>query len=154
MEILGLRRHSSKEHPAVNEMYGPDDRHELLSRSDHVVLACPLTEETHGMIVDKELSSMDDYTILVNVARGEIVDQDALVNRLQTGYIGGAALDVAATEPLPQNSPLWDMSNVIVTPHMPGGRKARYAFPAATEWRYTRLPVWESVVIPRSPVRW
>jgi phosphoglycerate dehydrogenase-like enzyme len=61
---------------------------------------------------------------LVNVSRGEVVDQRALVEQLRTGYIGGAALDVAETEPLPRDSPLWDLSNVVLTPHMAGGSPA------------------------------
>lgn len=121
MDVLGVRRRPSREHPAVDETYGPDERHEVLGRSDYVVLACPLTEETRSMIGDAELSSMGDDAVLVNVARGEVIDQDALVEQLRTGYLGGAALDVAAVEPLPQSSPLWDMSNVVVTPHMAGG---------------------------------
>lgn len=121
MDVLGLRRHPSKAHPAVDEMFGPDERHELLGRSDYVVLVCPLTEKTRGLIGREELSSMHNDAILVNVSRGEVVDQDALLEQLQTGYIGGAALDVAESEPLSRNSPMWDMSNVVITPHMAGG---------------------------------
>lgn len=121
MDVLGVRRKSSKNHKNVDEMFDPDNRHELLGRSDYVVLACPLTEKTRGLIGKKEISSMKSDAVLVNVARGEIVDQDSLIEQLQTGYLGGAALDVTETEPLPQNSPLWDMSNVIITPHMAGG---------------------------------
>jgi len=124
MTVLGMRQHPSKGHPAVDEMFGHEDRHELLGRSDYLVIACSLTEETRGLIGRKELSSLSNDDILVNVARGEVVDQDALVDILQTGYIGGAALDVAETEPLPPDSPLWTMSNVIVTPHMAGGSPA------------------------------
>lgn len=124
MEVLGLRRHPSKAHPAVDEMFGPEERHELLGRSDYLVLACNLTEETRGMIGAEELSSLPDDAVLVNVARGAVVDQDALVEQLRTGYLGGAALDVAEIEPLPRQSPLWDMSNVILTPHMAGGSPA------------------------------
>lgn len=121
METLGLRRHPSIGHPAVDETFGPENLHELLGRSDYVVLACPLTEETRGLIGAAELSSMRSDAILVNVARGDIVDEAALTTALQTGYLGGAALDVAETEPLPQDSPLWEMSNVLLTPHMAGG---------------------------------
>lgn len=120
MDIIGLRRHPSRKHPAVDKMVGPERRHELLANSDYVVIACPLTDETRGLIGAKELSSMDTDSVLVNIARGEVVDQEALITQLQTGYIGGAALDVADTEPLPQDSPLWDMSNVVITPHMAG----------------------------------
>jgi phosphoglycerate dehydrogenase-like enzyme len=124
MEILGLRQHPSKKHSSVDEMFGPTERHELLSRSDYVVLACPLTEETRGLIGKDEFSSMYNEAILINVSRGEVVDQRVLINKLQTGYIGGAALDVAETEPLPPSSPLWGMSNVIISPHIAGGSPA------------------------------
>jgi phosphoglycerate dehydrogenase-like enzyme len=124
MDVLGLRRNPSEGHPAVDEMYGPDQLHEVLGRSDYIVLACPLTNETKGLIGSEELSSISKDAVLVNVARGEIIDQRSLVAALQTGYIGGAALDVAETEPLPRDSPLWEMSNVFLTPHMAGGSPA------------------------------
>jgi phosphoglycerate dehydrogenase-like enzyme len=124
MDILGLRRNPSEAHPAVDEMFGPDQLHEVLGRSDYVVLACPLTDETKGLIGSEELSSLSGDAVLINVARGEIIDQQSLVAALQTGYIGGAALDVAETEPLPRDSPLWEMPNVFLTPHMAGGSPA------------------------------
>ncbi|MFW5896034.1 MAG: NAD(P)-dependent oxidoreductase, partial [archaeon] len=87
---------------------------------DYLVLACPLNEETRGMIGRWEFRMMKNDAVLINIARGGVVDQDALVRALQQHSIGGAALDVFETEPLPQDSPLWDLSNVIVTPHMAG----------------------------------
>lgn len=121
MSVLGLRKHPSKAHPEVDEMFGPDDLHEVLGEADYVVLACPLTPETHGLIGEEELSSMSSDAVLVNVSRGAVVEQDELVEQLRTGYLGGAALDVAETEPLPETSPLWELSNVVITPHMAGG---------------------------------
>jgi phosphoglycerate dehydrogenase-like enzyme len=121
MDVIGLRQTPSTTHSFVDEMYGPSERHELLGRSDYVVIACPLTAQTRGLIGRDELHSMDKDAVLINVARGEIVDQDALVEQLQMGYIGGAFLDVARTEPIPEDSPLWNLSNVIITPHMAGG---------------------------------
>ncbi|WP_136591662.1 D-2-hydroxyacid dehydrogenase [Salinigranum halophilum] len=124
MDVLGVRRNPSKPHPAVDELFAPEERHEPLGRSDYVVVACPLTDETEGLIGSEEFSSLSKDAVLVNVSRGEVVDQRALVEQLRTGYIGGAALDVAETEPLPRDSPLWDLSNVVLTPHMAGGSPA------------------------------
>ncbi|MFB6160293.1 MAG: D-2-hydroxyacid dehydrogenase [Haloferacaceae archaeon] len=121
MDVLGLRRHPERGHPSVEEMVGPDDLHDLLGRADYVVLACPLTDETRGLIDDAALASMRTGTVLVNVARGAVVEQDALVASLAAGDLRGAALDVADPEPLPRESPLWDLGNVVVTPHNAGG---------------------------------
>lgn len=119
--VLGVRRHPDEAHPAVEEMFGPDDLHTVLGRADYVVVACPLTDETRGMIGAAELSSLGNDGVLINIARGRVVDQDALEDALQTGDLRGAALDVFEEEPLPTESPLWQQSNVVVTPHMAGG---------------------------------
>lgn len=121
MTVLGVRNHPERPHSAVDKMVGPDELHTVLGRADYIVLACPLTEKTRGMIGTMELSSLGDESVLVNVARGEIVDECALIVALQTGNLRGAALDVFETEPLPTQSPLWELSNVIITPHMAGG---------------------------------
>jgi len=120
MDVVGTKRDTSTVPDAVDEIY-PADRHfEVLLGADHVVVACPLTDETEGLIGADELRAMSSDAVLVNVARGEVVDQDALVRRLQQDGIGGAALDVFEEEPLPPDSPLWDLSNVLITPHMAG----------------------------------
>jgi phosphoglycerate dehydrogenase-like enzyme len=85
-----------------------------------VVLACPLTKETEGLIGAAELAAMKPTATLINVARGRIVDEAALIEALERGTIGGACLDVFTVEPLPETSPLWSMPNVIVTPHNSG----------------------------------
>lgn len=121
VEVLGVRNHPDRPHPAVDEMLGPGDRHEALGRADYAVVACPLTENTRGMIGPAELTSLGNDGVLVNIARGAVVQQDALTEALQTGDLRGAALDVFREEPLPAVSPLWDLSNVIITPHMAGG---------------------------------
>lgn len=121
MEVLGVRNHPDQPHPAVDDMLGPTDHHAALGRADYAVLACPLTEDTRGMIGSEELTSLGNDGVLVNVARGAVVQQDALAEALQTGDLRGAALDVFEEEPLPAESPLWDLSNVVVTPHMAGG---------------------------------
>ena len=124
MDVLGVKRDTSTYHDAVDEIFSPDSLHTVLGRSDYVVLACPLTEETEGMIGARELASIGPDGVLVNVARGRVVDPDALVRQIREGYLGGAALDVTDPEPLPPESPLWDSSDVIVTPHMAGGSPA------------------------------
>jgi phosphoglycerate dehydrogenase-like enzyme len=120
MEVIGTKRDPSTAPDAVDEAYAPDGLGQLLDRSDYVVLACPLTEATRGLIGRQQLRRMDDEVVLVNVARGEVVDQDALVRSLQYHSIRGAALDVFEEEPLPADSVLWDLSNVLVTPHNSG----------------------------------
>jgi phosphoglycerate dehydrogenase-like enzyme len=119
--VLGVKRDPSTVSDVVDAVYGPDERHEVLGRSDYVVVACPLTEETRGMFDAGAFESMRSDAILVNVARGAIVDESALVHALQTGNLGGAVLDVAETEPPDWESPLWDFENVVLTPHMAGG---------------------------------
>ena len=93
----------------------------LLETSDYVVLAVPLTDETRHMIGEAELRAMKPSAVLVNIARGAVVDESALVRALGDGTIAGAALDVFDPEPLSPESPLWDMENVIVSPHISGG---------------------------------
>ncbi|ELZ06029.1 D-2-hydroxyacid dehydrogenase [Natrialba asiatica] len=120
MTTLGLRQSPDRGHDAIDEMFGPDELHALLARSDYVALACPLTDGTHGLLSAREFESMPQHGVVLNVARGEIIDEPALIAALQKGTIGGAALDVQRREPLPADSPLWDLSNVIITPHMAG----------------------------------
>jgi phosphoglycerate dehydrogenase-like enzyme len=92
----------------------------LLEASDCIVVACPLTSKTRGMIGANELSKMRRGTILVNIARGPIVDEGALLEALSSGHLGAAVLDVAAEEPLPPTSPLWEAPNLLITPHISG----------------------------------
>ncbi|PSP78914.1 D-2-hydroxyacid dehydrogenase [Halobacteriales archaeon QS_1_68_20] len=126
LEVVGTKRDPSDAPDAVDEVYGPDDLRPVLTRSDYLVLACPLTEETRGLIGRGELRAMDGDAVLVNVARGAVIDQDALVRALQYRWIRAAALDVFEEEPLPPESPLWDLSNAFVTPHV-AGSTPRYA---------------------------
>jgi phosphoglycerate dehydrogenase-like enzyme len=118
--VIGTKSNPDDAPDAVDEVFGPDGLHEVVQRSDYLVLACPLNEETRGMIGRWEFRMMKSDAVLINIARGGVVDQDAMVRALQQHSIGGAALDVFETEPLPGDSPLWDLSNVIVTPHMAG----------------------------------
>jgi phosphoglycerate dehydrogenase-like enzyme len=89
----------------------------LLMEADALVLACPQTPETEGLIGRAELAMLKPGAIVVNIARGAVVDEPALIEALQQGRLGGAALDVAAQEPLPQDSPLWTLPNVLISPH-------------------------------------
>jgi phosphoglycerate dehydrogenase-like enzyme len=118
MEIIGTKRTLTEQPEPVDELLAAENYPELLERSDYVVLACPLTEETEEMIGIEELRLLGQDGILVNVARGEIVEQDSLVRALQSGLLRGAALDVFDEEPLPPDSMLWDLSDAVVTPHM------------------------------------
>jgi phosphoglycerate dehydrogenase-like enzyme len=103
--------------PGVTSYVASDQIHGALPQVDALVLACPLTEQTRGLIGAAELALMRPGSVLVNISRGPVVDEDALVSSLRSGHLGGACLDVFATEPLPAGSPLWEMPNVIVSPH-------------------------------------
>jgi phosphoglycerate dehydrogenase-like enzyme len=100
-----------------DELMGPEGLPALLAQSDFVVLAAPLTPETEGMIDDAALAAMKRGSWLVNIARGRLIDERALLRALREGRIGGAVLDTFAEEPLPPDSPFYDLPNVIVTPH-------------------------------------
>jgi phosphoglycerate dehydrogenase-like enzyme len=103
--------------PRVDEVFGPDRLHDLLAASDVVVLAAPLTPETEGMIDEAAVAAMKRDAWLINVARGRLVDDTALVRALRDNRIGGAALDTFRDEPLPPSSAYWELPNVILTPH-------------------------------------
>lgn len=124
VETIGLKRDLSTGGDVVDELVGPEDLESLLVRSDHVVLCCPLTEQTRKMIDTQALRTMNDDAVLINVGRGGLVDEPALERALQRDWIGGAALDVTATEPLPGDSVLWKLSNVLLTPHTAGATPA------------------------------
>ncbi len=120
IRVIGVRRDPSQDAPGVAEMVGPDRLLAVLPQADFVVLTVPLTAETRGMIGERELRAMKPTTVVVNIGRGGTIQEDVLVRALQEGWIGGAGLDVFETEPLPEDSPLWDMPNVIVTSHYAG----------------------------------
>lgn len=120
-DVLGVKRNLDDVPPAVDELYGPDELQTVLGRSEYVVAACPLTDETRGLFDARAFASMGPESVFVNVARGGVADQSALIDALQTGMLRGAALDVVEEEPLPQESPLWEMENVLLTPHLAGG---------------------------------
>jgi D-2-hydroxyacid dehydrogenase (NADP+) len=116
MRVTGVRR-SGDPVDGVDRVYTPDGLATALSDALFVAVAVPLTDETTGLVGEAELAAMDEDAYLVNVARGPVVDQEALVAALQDGEVAGAALDVFDPEPLPESSPLWEMDEVLVTPH-------------------------------------
>lgn len=125
MTVVGLRR-SPAPVEGVSRMFGPDQLLEMLSLCDFVALVVPATVETQRMIGERELRAMKRTAYLINIARGSVLDEPALVRALRDGWIAGAALDVFEHEPLPIDSPLWAMDNVIITPHI-AGEPAEYA---------------------------
>ena len=120
-QAFGMRAIATKRRPpqddALDLHLTPDQLPQLLRASDYVVLCCPLTDETLGLIGPAELASMRPSALLINVARGRVVQHDALAAALTQGRIAGAVLDVAPVEPLTPESPLWDMPNCLMTPH-------------------------------------
>ncbi|MEU2061760.1 D-2-hydroxyacid dehydrogenase [Streptomyces sp. NPDC013455] len=101
-------------------VHGPDDLDRLISRADWVIAAAPLTERTHHMFDTRRFGVMQPSAFFVNVGRGQLVDEEALARALSRRWIAGAALDVFAAEPLPADSPLWELPGLIVSPHMSG----------------------------------
>jgi phosphoglycerate dehydrogenase-like enzyme len=109
----------------VETCWKMDRFYDLLSASDIVVVCCPLTEETRGLFDRMAFEKMQNHALLINVTRGKIMDDASLVEALKTGQIAGAGLDVTPQEPLPEDHPLWNMPNVIITPHTAGGSPNR-----------------------------
>jgi D-2-hydroxyacid dehydrogenase (NADP+) len=130
MDVVGVRQ-SGAAHEHARRVYTPDALSAAVSGARFVVLALPLTAETEGLVSHATLEAMDDESYLVNVARGGVVDQAALVAALDDEAIAGAALDVFEREPLPEESPLWADDDVVVTPHT-SGLSRRYHEDVAT----------------------
>jgi phosphoglycerate dehydrogenase-like enzyme len=101
-------------------IYGPEELMEMLPQCDYVLVSAPLTRATEALIGPEELAAMKPSGYLINIARGELVDEGSLVEALRSGQIAGAALDVFAQEPLPSMNPLWELPNVLMTPHISG----------------------------------
>jgi len=119
VERFGVRYTPEKGGPA-DEVVGFDDIDTLLARTDYLVLACPLTDETRRLLGSSELTTLPPDAVIVNVARGGVIDTEALVSALRSNDIRGAALDVTDPEPLPPDHPLWSFENVLLTPHNAG----------------------------------
>jgi phosphoglycerate dehydrogenase-like enzyme len=128
MRVLATRRSQTKRasgaeagEQSVDEMFPPGEITALLAECDYVVVAVPLTAESRHLVGEAELRAMKPNAVIVNIARGPVVDQPALIHALKAGAIGGAALDVTDPEPLPPDSELWSLDNVMITPHVSGG---------------------------------
>lgn len=117
MKVTGIRRSPKRDDDPCDSVCPPSELRALLPHTDWLVLACPLTPETKNLIDADALAALPKGARFVNIARGEVVDEPALVAALQSGHLGGAYLDVFVKEPLPAESPLWDLPNVIVSPH-------------------------------------
>jgi phosphoglycerate dehydrogenase-like enzyme len=121
MHTIGIRRrpHQSAP-PGFDEVFAVDQLAKALPRADHVAITLPLTEKTRGLFGDENLSRMRQGAYIYNIGRGPIIDTQRLVAQLDSGHLAGAGLDVTDPEPLPADSPLWDMENVIITSHTSG----------------------------------
>ncbi|MFQ5789073.1 MAG: D-2-hydroxyacid dehydrogenase [Acidobacteriota bacterium] len=125
MSVLGVRR-TPRPHRYVDEMYGPDELHRVLPRADFVLVTTPLTTQTRNLIGRRELDLMKPHAGLINMARAQVVDYDALREKLTRGELSGAILDVFDPEPLPSDSPLWATPNLIMTPHVASDDAEQY----------------------------
>ncbi len=119
--VIGMRRTGTKKPEFVDELIHPESLPGALSRADCVAVSLPGTEATRRMLDGAAFSAMKDGAVLLNVGRGTVVDTEALLAALRSGKLSGAALDVTDPEPLPADHPLWQMENVLVTPHVSGG---------------------------------
>jgi phosphoglycerate dehydrogenase-like enzyme len=119
MKVLALRRRPelARVDPCVTQMFGADRKLEMLARSDYVVAAAPLTPETRGMIGQPEFDAMKSTAVVINIGRGPVVEEAALVRALASNRIRGAALDVFDKEPLPGGHPFFQLENVLLSPH-------------------------------------
>jgi len=123
MRVVATRRSARKPGTAryIDSLLPADRLPSLLAESDFVIVATPYTTETHHLVGEKELKTMKPAAYIINIARGGIIDEEALVKALDEKWIAGAGLDVTAREPLPPESRLWDFDNVILSPHVAGG---------------------------------
>jgi phosphoglycerate dehydrogenase-like enzyme len=120
LDVLALKRHAPPPNsvdPLVSCVYTPDARLEMIARCDYVVISAPLTPETRGMIGAAEFAAMKPTAVVINVGRGPVIEESALIEALSTGRIKGAALDVFDTEPLPDGHPFFRLENVLLSPH-------------------------------------
>jgi len=121
MHVIGARNNPGKETPdGVRQVFPMSQLDELLAHSDYVVLSVPVTPQTRGLMNGPRLARMKPDACLLNVGRGPLIDEVALADALRNHTIGGAALDVFNQEPLPSDSPLWDLENLLITPHTAG----------------------------------
>ncbi|MBU7018418.1 MAG: D-2-hydroxyacid dehydrogenase [Theionarchaea archaeon] len=119
MYVIGLKKNISTTDKA-HEIVPPEKLENLLSRSDFVIISLPLTKETENLFKTEEFHTMKDTSYIINISRGKIICENDLIQALENREIAGAGLDVFEEEPLPDTSPLWEMDNVILTPHYAG----------------------------------
>jgi phosphoglycerate dehydrogenase-like enzyme len=120
MRVIGVRRTSGPPEPGIERVVAAGRLADVVGEADYLAIAAPLTQATRGAISRDVISRMKPTAWIMNIARGAIVDEPAMIEALQAKRIGGAALDVFTTEPLPPESPLWKLENVIITPHHSG----------------------------------
>jgi phosphoglycerate dehydrogenase-like enzyme len=120
MRVIGVRRQAASRAPGIDRVVPTDQLAEVVGEADYLAIAAPLTSATRGAVSREVISRMKPTGWIMNIARGAIVDEPAMIEALRAKRIGGAALDVFATEPLPAESPLWTLENVIITPHNSG----------------------------------
>jgi D-2-hydroxyacid dehydrogenase (NADP+) len=124
MKVVGIRRDPKAGTNGADEIHGMGDLVKLVPQADFVALTCALTPETTGLMSAAAFAAMKPSSVFVNVARGKVADEEALIKTMQGNKIWAAALDVTADEPLPAASPLWTMPNVFITPHTAGETRA------------------------------
>ncbi len=120
MRVIANKRTPDEKPDCVDQLFGPEGLGEILAGADHVVNALPGTKQTEGLLSRRLIEQINPGAYLYNVGRGSTIDQDALIHALQTGRLAGAGLDVFEAEPLPPDSPLWTMENVLISPHCAG----------------------------------
>jgi len=120
MNVIGVRADATRPHPLTSRVYAVEQIAGAVAGADHVVIVCPANESTKGLFDRRLLAAMKRRAFIYNLSRGVIIDTPALIAALQDGHLAGAGLDVFTAEPLPPQSPLWDMENVIIMPHASG----------------------------------
>ena len=117
LKVIGVRRSPQQADDPVDEMFTPAQLKDVLPRAEWVVIACPLTKETRNLVNADAFKRMKKGSCLINIGRGEVMDEAAFIDAIRSGHLAGAAIDAHRQEPLPADSPLWDLPNVIVSPH-------------------------------------
>jgi phosphoglycerate dehydrogenase-like enzyme len=125
VHVTGIR-HGSTPHPDCDETKNIDQLDQVLPTTDLLLLACPLTEATRNLLDAQRISRLPEGAGMINIGRGGLIDQSALIDALRRGKLAGAVLDVFAQEPIPADDPIWDVPNLIITPHISSDDPARY----------------------------
>jgi phosphoglycerate dehydrogenase-like enzyme len=126
MTVIAMRRRVGSPVAGIDRIFGPEQLYQFLKQCHVLVIAAPLTPETLSLLGAAQFVQLPRGAIVINVGRAKIIDTDALIDALQSGHLGGAALDVFPQEPLPANHPLWKTPNVILTPHTSGFRQGHW----------------------------